>query len=100
MQKDIKIGERSVTMKASAASTFVYQELFGSSLFKDLDEAINNQDIGNFSKVAYCFAYQAGERTPFMEWVDTFEQYDMNEAVHDIVDLWQRLNATQSKPKK
>lgn len=103
MKKDIKIGERIVTMKATALTPIFYKEQFNRDLIRDM-QAINKTkqlDFETISRLAWIFAKSADKSIPDMnEWLEGFEMFDVMLAGSDIVELYGLNSQTNSIPAK
>lgn len=108
IEKIIKIGDKEVKMRASAASPRIYRNVFGGSdMFAEVEKfKIARETGGNYSfevveNMAYLFAYQADENIPDIEtWLDGFGITELYEAMPQILELWEQNTETKSKEKK
>ena len=101
-QKTVKVGDRDVTFRSSAAIPRLYRIKFKRDIFKDLSKleksyrnAGNNdgfeiEDLEIFENVAYIMALHADPSIPntIDEWLDQFEMFSIYEVLPEILDLW------------
>lgn len=108
----IKIGDQSVPMKATAATQFRFKTVFGTDMMSVLSKAYRNEDDRGeaaevIPKLGYIMARQAdGEKDwtslnmqTFLEWADQFDATEMNDALFEILHLYNANTATTAKPK-
>ena len=104
LKKTVKIGDREVTFKSSAAVPRMYRIKFKRDIFKDLtrlEKSYKEKDDGTkemeiedleiFENVAYIMALHADpENTPktINEWLDEFEMFSIYEVLPEIIELW------------
>lgn len=116
MTRDIKVGSKTVKMKASAATPRLYRVEFNRDIFSDMQKmqtAVEQSDenaslipvemLTTFENVAYIMAKQANEGKKFPkidEWLDSFEMFNIYEALPQIIELWGENKATASNSKK
>lgn len=114
MIRDIKIGDQTVTMKATAMLGYRYKNCFGKDIYKEMRKNISESDEGSdqdvpmdfLIEVAYIMAMtganKAGSASPvgFVEWVDGFEFIDLMMASSEISDLFMASRAISSESKK
>ena len=116
MTRDIKVGSKTVKMKASAATPRLYRVEFNRDIFSDMQKmqtAVEQSDenaseipvemLTTFENVAYIMAKQANEGKKFPkidEWLDSFEMFNIYEALPQIIELWGENKATAPNSKK
>ena len=102
LTKTVKVGDKDVTFKSSAAIPRMYRILFKRDIFKDLSKLENAysdkteggeqmpiEDLEIFENVAYCMAKHADPSIgDINEWLDQFEMFSVYEVLPDILDLW------------
>lgn len=104
LTKTVKIGDKEVTFKSSAAIPRLYRIKFKRDIFKDLnklekaykkkaknsDEELEIDDLEIFENVAYIMALHADPSTPMTidEWLDQFEMFSIYEILPEIIELW------------
>ena len=104
LKKTVKVGEKEVTFKSSAAVPRMYRIKFKRDIFKDLtklEKSYKDKDDGTkeleiedleiFENVAYIMALHADpENTPktINEWLDEFEMFSIYEVLPEILELW------------
>ena len=104
LKKTVKVGEKEVTFKSSAAVPRMYRIKFKRDIFKDLtrlEKSYKEKDDGTkemeiedleiFENVAYIMALHADpENTPktINEWLDEFEMFSIYEVLPEIIELW------------
>ena len=109
MEKVIKIGDKNVTMKATAGTPRRYRMMFRRDLMSDmahLSKRMKKQEFGVpdleiFENVAYLMAKQAEPQIPDIdEWFDEFEIFDIYQVLPQILSLWGMEMETQIESKK
>ena len=112
----MKIGDREVTFKSSAAIPRMYRIKFGRDIFRDLtkleksymdkDEGekqnLEIDDLETFENVAYIMALHADPAIPktIDEWLDQFEMFSIYEILPEILELWDSNLFTDVKARK
>ena len=114
LQKTVKIGEKEVAFKSSAAIPRLYRILFKRDIFRDLTQlersyrdkadkgALEITDLEIFENVAYVMAKHADPSIPgtIEEWLDQFEMFSIYEIFPEILELWgSNLFTTVQSPK-
>ena len=107
MTKEIKIGEKTVKMSASAFSPFSYKNIFGRVIIKDIKQ-IQTQankektlDAEIVCMMSWIMAREADkEILPFEEWCMQFELFDLFQSFNSVVELWGLSNKQNSVPRK
>lgn len=116
LQKTIKIADKDVTFKSSAAIPRLYRIKFGRDIFSDLNKLekaykenagqeasmMEIEDLEIFENVAYIMALHADPTIPATidEWLDQFEMFSIYEVLPEILDLWGSNLITTSTAKK
>ena len=116
LSKTVKIGDREVAFKSSAAIPRMYRIKFGRDIFKDLtrleksykDKGEGNsdnfeiEDLEIFENVAYIMALHADPTIPktIEEWLDQFEMFSIYEILPEILELWGSNLFTDVKARK
>ena len=103
LKKTVKVGERDVTFKSSAAIPRMYRIKFKRDIFRDLtklEKSYRDKDDGTkeleiedleiFENVAYIMALHADPSVPdtIEEWLDQFEMFSIYEVLPEILELW------------
>ena len=104
LSKTVKIGERDVAFKSSAAIPRMYRIKFKRDIFKDLTkleksykeksegdkENLEIDDLEIFENVAYIMALHADPTIPktIDEWLDQFEMFSIYQILPEILELW------------
>lgn len=103
LEKTVKIGDKEVTFKSSAAIPRLYRIKFKRDIFRDLtklERSYKNRDDGTkeleiedleiFENVAYIMALHANPDIPktIEEWLDQFEMFSIYEVLPQILELW------------
>ena len=103
LSKTVKVGEREVTFKSSAAIPRMYRIKFKRDIFKDLtkleksykdkgdgSKELEIEDLEIFENVAYIMALHADKSIPSTidEWLDQFEMFSIYEILPEILELW------------
>lgn len=115
MKRAIQVGNDTVIFKATAATTIIYEDMFGQDMIKELskvEESIKKKNatgedyasdiLKTFLQLAYVMAKQADPSIPgtAVEWLDSFDVFPMNDVFPQIMRLWQDSTGTQEVPKK
>lgn len=103
MQKDVKIGDRVVPMKASAFTPFLYKEQFGRDIITEMQQMQETGNVDNvfLARLGWVFARSADPSVPDLEkWLDDFDMFDIYMAAPQIIELWGLNNQQKSKPVK
>ncbi|MBR4907761.1 MAG: hypothetical protein IKY16_07950 [Bacteroidales bacterium] len=116
MEKTVKIGDKEVKFKTSAAVTYLYRQKFGRDLIVDMTKLesrlVKNEDgssslpiesLEMFEELAYMFAKHADpENIPddIVAWLDQFETFDIYLVFPEIISLWTEENKSFSTLKK
>jgi len=116
LSKTVKIGDREVTFKSSAAIPRLYRIMFKRDIFKDLtrlEKSFKDKDEGEkknfeiddleiFENVAYIMALHADPTIPktIEEWLDQFEMFSIYEILPEILELWGSNLFTDVKSRK
>ena len=116
IEKTVKVGDREVKFKSSAAVPRMYRVRFGRDIFKDLQKLRNsfadngNEDASNipiedlelFENVAYIMALHADPSIPdsIDAWLEGFEMFSIYDILPQILDLWGSNLISQSEAKK
>ena len=103
LSKTVKVGDREVTFKSSAAIPRMYRIKFKRDIFKDLtkleksykdkgdgSKELEIEDLEIFENVAYIMALHADKSIPSTidEWLDQFEMFSIYEILPEILELW------------
>ena len=98
MYREIKIGEVSIPMKATAATALRYRHVFGQDLMTELQDSEESTSLGidTVQKLAFVMACAADPEKDmtklneevYIEWLDKFEPLDLAMATQEIVDLY------------
>ena len=103
MERKIKIGDKEVTLRATAAVPYLYREEFGQDMLLDMAEANSGSNTTLFTRLAYVMARHADKsQTPenIIDWLDEFETFDIYQAVPAIMEVWGLNQQTTAKSKK
>lgn len=111
MFKTIRIDDKDVEFKSSAATIRIYRERFGRDLLLDFQKIRDEAAAGEtwsadallaFENFAFVTAKQADPSIPDDpdEWLDQFEMLSIYQIWPQLVDLWEGSNATTSSSKK
>ena len=104
MEKVIKVGEKEVKFKATAATPMHYRNTFkGEDIFRDFakmgqkgDDVLEDMDFGIFERIAYIMSEDFKKGVKFEDFLESFEVMDIISALPDIMELWESNMATQS----
>ena len=112
LSKTVKVGDREVTFKSSAAIPRMYRIKFKRDIFKDLtkleksykdkgdgSKELEIEDLEIFENVAYIMALHADKSIPSTidEWLDQFEMFSIYEILPEILELWGSTLFTDAK---
>ena len=115
LTKTVKVGDREVTFKSSAAIPRMYRIKFKRDIFKDLakleksykdkgdgSKELEIEDLEIFENVAYIMALHGDPSTPksIDEWLDQFEMFSIYEILPEILELWGSNLFTDAKSQK
>ena len=115
LSKTVKVGDREVTFKSSAAIPRMYRIKFKRDIFKDLTKLEKSykakgdgskefeiEDLEIFENVAYIMALHGDSSTPSSidEWLDQFEMFSIYEILPEILELWGSNLFTDVKSRK
>ena len=115
LTKTVKVGDREVTFKSSAAIPRMYRIKFKRDIFKDLTKLeksykdkgdgtkeLEIEDLEIFENVAYIMALHGDSNTPSSidEWLDQFEMFSIYEVLPEILELWGSNLFTDAKSAK
>ena len=115
LSKTVKVGDREVTFKSSAAIPRMYRIKFKRDIFKDLTKLEKSykdkgdgskefeiEDLEIFENVAYIMALHGDSNTPksIDEWLDQFEMFSIYEILPEILELWGSNLFTDAKSQK
>lgn len=115
MKKDIKIGDKILTMEATAGTPRRYRMMFHRDLMadmsrlekqykknKDTEEEFDALDLTIFENVAFLMAKQAGSISDnsIETWLDSFDMFDIYNVLPQILVLWGLETETQIENKK
>lgn len=115
LSKTVKVGDREVTFKSSAAIPRMYRIKFKRDIFKDLtkleksykdkgdgSKELEIEDLEIFENVAYIMALHADKSIPSTidEWLDQFEMFSIYEVLPEILELWGSNLFTDVKSRK
>lgn len=115
LSKTVKVGDREVTFKSSAAIPRMYRIKFKRDIFKDLtkleksykdkgdgSKELEIEDLEIFENVAYIMALHGDAGTPSSidEWLDQFEMFSIYEILPEILELWGSNLFTDVKSRK
>jgi len=115
MTRNIKIDEKEVAFKASAAIPRIYRLKFGRDIYRDLaaleknvgenEEGKSNLDLVSlemFENIAYVMAKHADPNIPNTpeEWLDEFNTFSIYQILPQLIDLWGLNVQTDAEAKK
>lgn len=106
MQKEINIGDKTVTLLANAATPYYYSRTFGEEFFDVISsDPTDGKATVVFQQLAYIMACQADGTVKsasvdgFIEWLEDFTPSGMTDATGDIADAYYGNAVTKSIPK-
>ena len=115
-EKVIKVGDREVKFRSSAAVPRLYRIKFKRDIFRDIAKLEKNfaekgseemslmeiDDLEIFENVAYIMAWHADPSIPgsIDEWLENYEMFSIYEVLPEILELWGDNLMTQVDSKK
>ena len=115
-EKTVKVGDREVKFRSSAAVPRLYRIKFKRDIFRDIAKLEKNfaekgneelsildiDDLEIFENVAYIMAWHADPSIPgtIDEWLEDFEMFSIYEILPEILELWGDNLITQVDVKK
>ena len=111
MIEAIRIGNKTINMKATANTPRKYRALFNKDLIvemgafmahldKKTGEFDSNVDFGFIERLAYTMASQCEEVGSIDDWLDQFEMFSIYEVLPEILELWGTNLITDVNAKK
>lgn len=110
MYREIKVGEKSIPMKATAATALRYRHVFGQDLMTEFQNVEDNTGLGmaTIQQLAFIMVCAADPEKDmgklnmeaYIDWLDNFEPLDFAEAANDVVDLYVGNTKSLSEVKK
>lgn len=115
MTRNIRIDEKEVAFKASAAIPRIYRLKFGRDIYRDLaaleknvgenEEGKSNLDLLSlemFENIAYVMAKHADPTIPNTpeEWLDEFNTFSIYQILPQLIELWGLNVQTDAEAKK
>lgn len=104
LQKTVRIGDKDVPFRASAAVPRIYRIKFKRDIFRDLkrlessykdkgnedNSSLEIEDLEIFENVAYIMAWHADPTIPgtIDEWLEQFDMFSIYEILPEILELW------------
>lgn len=113
--RTIKIDDKEVAFKASAAVPRIYRLKFGRDIYRDLTALEKNVGENNkeksgidivslemFENIAYVMAKHADASIPNTpeEWLDEFNTFSIYQILPQLIDLWGLNVQTDAEAKK
>ena len=110
MYREIKVGEMSIPMKATAATALRYRHVFGQDIMTEFQNVGQDTGLGMsaLQQLAFIMACAADpekdmsklNEEAYIEWLDSFEPLDFAEAAESIIDLYMGNTKSLSEAKK
>ncbi len=113
LEKTVKVGDKEVTFRSSAAIPRLYRIKFKRDIFRDLtkleqsykDKGSKDFEIADleiFENVAYIMALHADPNIPktIEDWLDQFEMFSIYQILPEILELWGANLFTDIEAKK
>lgn len=116
MEKMIKVGDKELKLKSSAAIPRIYRLVYGRDIFADFQMLFENIVDGDEVKlyelppetltvienILHLMNRYADDTQPdsVEDWLDQFETLDLLPVIPEIVTMWKFENLTTSKSKK
>lgn len=101
MERIIKIGDKEIYMKSTAATPMHYRNQFkGRDLLKEMagfnGDDLSSIDTSVFDRLAYIMSGAFKDGISLEDWLEQFEMMEFIEAYEDIVELWMGSNDNQN----
>lgn len=109
MYREIKVGEKSIPMKATGATPIRYRMLFGEDVLNQFSNSEGNYSVAidTISKLAFIMTMAASDcdmsklsMEGYISWLEQFEPFDLTNAADSIVDLYVGNTVGTSEVKK
>ena len=110
MYREIKIGEKSIPMKATASTALRFRHVFGGDLMTEFQKVEQDTGLGipTLQQLGFIMACAADPEKDmsklneelYMDWLDNFEPLDFADAAEDIVNLYVGNTKSLSEVKK
>lgn len=113
LEKTVKVGDKEVKFRSSAAIPRLYRIKFKRDIFRDLtkleqsykDKGSKDFEIADleiFENVAYIMALHADPNIPktIEDWLDQFEMFSIYQILPEILELWGANLFTDIEAKK
>lgn len=111
MQKIVRIGEKEVEMRSTAATAIRYRNVFHADILKELSEInpekIDAEVIEKIQQLGFIMAKTADGANmtqltddDYMTWLDQFDSLEMMQAAKDIVNVYIGGKTSESELKK
>lgn len=116
MEKKIKVGNKELKLKTSAALPRLYRLKFNRDIFVDFEtlaksmtvdasgmSSIPIECLSIFEEIAFTMAkYADPDNVPdsIDDWLDQYETFDIYTIIPHIIDMWNIENITTSTAKK
>lgn len=111
MQRDIEIGDKTVAMRANAATAYRYRQVFKGDLLTELVARQNNPNdpeyIELIQRLGYILAAAAEGKdmntlseVDYVDWLENFEAVELMEALPKIMEVYIGNKVQKSTPKK
>lgn len=108
MFKEIKIGEKTVSLQANGATPLWFKQLFHKDIIAVLNGADDVEKVSDCApELAYVMAKQAEKadmtktsREDFVAWLEQFEPLDILMASSDIITVYMGTKITSAESKK
>lgn len=108
MFKEIKIGDKNVSLLANGATPIRYRQLFHKDIITQMNSGTNADDaVEMASELAFIMAMSADKADmatlnmdAYYEWLEQFETFDIVQASEDIFAVYVGQEKTTSTAKK
>lgn len=109
--KEINVGGKIITFKASAAIPRLYRIKFNRDIYKDLlvldkihknKSQIDSETLEIFENIAYIMAYHGNKEitADIEEWLEQFDTLSVYKLLPELIKLWGLNVNTMSQAKK
>ena len=105
MEKTLVINEKEHKFRVSAATTYLYRDMFGKDLiraFQRVEEGVDDESVTLMTQLAYVAARQGDPKIPpIEEWLEQFSSGDLLRVIIPCVaELWRKNVKATASPKK
>lgn len=105
MERTLVINEKEHKFRVSAATTYLYRDMFGKDLiraFQRVEEGADDESVTLMTQLAYVAAKQGDPNVPpITDWLEQFETGDLLKVIlPSVAELWRKNIKATASPKK